>query len=102
MAGKCTKSDIVDAIYDKTGMERKEIREVIDLYTSEVKSALVRRDVVELRGFGTFEVKVRKGRERARNPRTGEIVSIRPHGNVCFRPGRELRQDVWNISDENP
>ena len=100
-AKKFTKADIVDALYDKTGMNRKEIRTVIDLFISEVKAALLQRHVIELRGFGTFEVKVRKARPRARNPRTGQTLSIRPHGIVTFRSGRELKQDAWTITDEN-
>jgi len=101
-AGRFTKADIVDALYDNTGMDRKEIRKAIDLFFAEIKAALLRRDVIELRGFGTFELKIRKGRSRARNPRTGEQVSVRPHGIVCFRPGRELKQEAWVIKDENP
>ena len=97
-----TKADIVDALYDNTGIERKEIRKIIDLFFTEIKAALMRRDDIELRGFGTFELKIRKGRSRARNPRTGEEVQVRPHGIVCFRPGRELKQDAWIINDENP
>ena len=100
-AGRFTKADIVDALYDRTGIERKEIRKIIDLFFGEIKDALMRRDVIELRGFGTFEIKMRKGRPRARNPKTGETISVRPHGIVCFRPGRELRQDAWIINDEN-
>ena len=97
-----TKADIVDALYDNTGIDRKEIRKTIDLFFNEIKDALMRRDVIELRGFGTFEIKVRKGRSRARNPKTGETISVRPHGIVCFRPGRELKQDAWIINDESP
>ena len=100
-ARRFTKADIVDALYDNTGIERKEIRKIIDLFFGELKAALTRRSVIELRGFGTFEIKVRKGRSRARNPKTGETISVRPHGIVCFRPGRELKQDAWIIKDEN-
>ena len=100
-AGSFTKADIVDALYDNTGIERKEIRKIIDLFFAEIKTALLRRDVIELRGFGTFEIKIRKGRSRARNPKTGEAVSVRPHGIVCFRPGQELKQDAWIVKDEN-
>jgi len=96
-AGSFTKADIVDALYDKTGMDRKEIRKIIDLFFGEIKAALLRRDFIELRGFGTFEIKMRKGRSTARNPKTGEAISVRPHGIVCFRPGRELKQDAWII-----
>jgi len=101
MAKKFTKADIVDAVYDQTGMNRKEIGTVMDRVISEIKAALMERCVIELRGFGTFEVKMRKARPRARNPRTGEIISIRSHGNVTFRPGRELRQDAWTLTDED-
>jgi len=97
---KLTKADIVDAIYNKTGMDRRDIQHVVDLFISEVKTALVSNKVIELRGFGTFEIKIRKGREKARNPKTGEILSVASHGIAAFRAGRELRQDVWTIKQE--
>ena len=98
-AKKYTKDDIVDALYGNTGMSRKEISTIIDLFISEVKTALLQRHTIELRGFGTFEVKVRKARPKARNPRTGQIISISPRGTVTFRAGRELKQVAWTITD---
>jgi integration host factor subunit beta len=98
---KFTKADIVDALYEKTGMDRKDIHVITDLFVSEIKNALIRRQVIELRGFGTFEVKVRKARPRARNPRTGESIVIHSHGIVAFRSGRQLKQGVWTIGDES-
>jgi integration host factor subunit beta len=97
VAEKYTKADIVDSLYEKTGMNRKEIKTVIDLFIDELKDALVENKAIELRGFGTFEIKVRKGRQKARNPRTGETVSVMSHGTAVFRPGRELKHDVWNL-----
>ena len=98
---KYTKADIVDAIYNKIGIDRKDIRTVVDLFIDEVKAALISRKVIELRGFGTFEIKVRKGRREARNPKTGEIFSVNSHGIAAFRAGRELKQDVWNLNDKD-
>ena len=94
---KITKAEIVDAIYNKTGTNRKEIRVLVDLFIEETKAALISQKVIELRGFGTFEVKIRKGREKARNPKTGEILSVNSHGIVAFRPGRDLKQNVWTL-----
>ena len=94
---KFTKADIVDAIYNKSGVNRKEIRNVVDLFIDELKAALVSNKVIELRGFGTFEIKTRKGRQKARNPKTGEIISVNSHGIVAFRPGRDLKRDVWPL-----
>ena len=99
---KFTKVDIVDAIYNKTGMNRKDIRDVVDLFITEVKGALISHKVVELRGFGTFETRMRKGREKARNPKTGEILSVNSHSIVAFRPGRDLKQDVWPLANGQP
>ena len=97
---KFTKADIVDAIYNKTGTNRKEIRDIVDLFIEEVKAALVSHKVIELRGFGTFEIRIRKGRQKARNPKTGEILSVNSHGIVAFKPGRELKQDAWILRPE--
>ena len=108
MAGKAgrkvTKSDIIDTVYEKTGMNRKEIRTVVDLFIDEIRVSLMEQMVIELRGFGTFEVRLRKGRQKARNPKTGEQVSVTSHGIATFRPGRELTQNVWNIAvpDDQP
>ena len=97
---KCTKADIIDAIYNNVGLERREVSKVVDLFIDELKSALVSHKVIELRGFGTFEVKIRKGRKEARNPKTGEILSVSPHGIALFKAGKELRQNVWTLKQE--
>ena len=94
---KLTKADIVDGIYNKVDTDRKIIKQVVDSFLEEVKTALVSYKIIEFRGFGTFEIKIRKGRKKARNPKTGEIVSVDSHGIVSFRAGRELKQDVWTI-----
>jgi integration host factor subunit beta len=98
---KFTKADIIDALYEKTGMNRSEVRSCVDLFIVEMKEALLRRQVIELRGFGTFEVKVRKARPKARNPKTGERIVIKSHGAVTFRSGRELKLAVWKINDDD-
>ncbi|MDR1506002.1 MAG: integration host factor subunit beta [Treponema sp.] len=98
MAGKkITKTELVDAVYEKTGIVRKDIKVVVDLALEGIKDALADGTVIELRGFGTFEIRRRKGRLKARNPKTGESVSVTSHGIAAFRPGRELKQAVWNV-----
>jgi integration host factor subunit beta len=97
---KYTKADIIDAIYSKCGMARKDIQSVADLFLDEIKAALVSDKVIELRGFGTFAIKVRKGRQKARNPRTGENLSFSSHGIAAFKPGRELKRGVRALIHE--
>ena len=94
---KMTKAEIIENIYEKSGISRKDIHSVIDAFFEEVKDALHEDRVVELRGFGTFEIRTRKGREKARNPKTGEIVPVKTHGVTVFRPGKELKKMAWNL-----
>lgn len=97
---KWCKSDIIDAVYHQTGMDKNHIKTVYSLIFSEIKQALVDGKTVELRGIGTFEPKVRSARKKARNPRTGALVPAYQHRAVTFRPGQELKIAVWKIPDE--
>lgn len=97
--GKLTKAEIIESIYEKVPVNRKDIHSIIDEFFDQVKTALSEDKTVELRGFGTFEVRTRKGRNKARNPKTGEIVSVGDHGVAAFRPGRELKQSVWSLRE---
>lgn len=94
---KMTKAEIIANIYEKLEINRGDVHKVIDAFFEEVKLALHEDRVVELRGFGTFEVKTRKGRERARNPKTGEIVQVETHGVTVFRPGKEIKKMAWDL-----
>ncbi len=94
---KLTKAEIIEHIYEKLGVNRKDIHNIVDEFFEEVKEGLNDDKVVELRGFGTFEIRTRKGRERARNPKTGEIVPVSAHGVAVFRPGKELKKTAWPL-----
>lgn len=97
---KLTKAEIIDGIYEELDIDRSDIHKVIDKLFDHLKTALSTDQVIELRGFGTFEIRTRKGREKARNPRTGEIVPVNTHGVAVFRPGKQLKEIAWNLRGE--
>ncbi|HRY81338.1 MAG TPA: HU family DNA-binding protein [Spirochaetia bacterium] len=99
MAEKVTKAELIDSLHERLSISRKDIHSLIDGVFEEIKTAILSGRTVELRGFGTFEVRVRKGRKRARNPKTGEPVSVADHGVAAFRPGRDLKKAAWNLKD---
>ena len=99
MEDKLPKAAIIESLHNKLGLNRADIHVVIDELFEEIKDGLKDNRVIELRGFGTFEVRIRKGRERARNPKTGDVVAVDKHGVAIFRPGKELKDFVWNITD---
>jgi integration host factor subunit beta len=95
---KLTKAEIIEQIYPKVRVSKKNIHTILDLFFGEVKNGLLEDRVIELRGFGTFEIKTRKGR-KARNPKTGDTVQVENHGVAVFRPGRELKQKAWSLRE---
>ena len=95
---KLTKADIIDSLRAKKDyLSRDEIHNIIDDLFEELKAALAEGKTIELRGFGTFEIRKRSGRMNAHNPKTGEKVSVSSHSIVYFKPGKEIQETVWGI-----
>ena len=99
MQEKLTKAAIIENLHNKLGYNKDQIHVVIDELFEGIKDGLKDSRVIELRGFGTFEVRIRKGRAKARNPKTGEVVAVERHGVAIFRPGKELKDFVWDITE---
>jgi len=100
MANKITKFDLVEAIQTQTKYEKKIVQTIIESFLEQVKSSLTNQSNIELRGFGTFELRLRKGRNSARNPKTGQTVSVKPHYVAAFRAGQELKKNLFEIPVE--
>ena len=94
MEQKLTKAAIIESIHEKLGTNRNDIHMVIDELFEEIKDGLKKNQIIELRGFGTFEVRIRKGREKARNPKTGEVIQIPASKTPSFTAGAELKKSV--------
>lgn len=92
---KLRKAEIIEKIYEDTNMPRYLIHDVIDRTLNEISNALIESKTVELRGFGTFETRVRKEKNMARNPKTGEHVQVKRHKVAAFRAGKELKDRLW-------
>ncbi len=61
--------------------------------------ALQRGERIEIRGFGSFQVKVREARE-GRTPKTGEPVHISAKRTPFFKVGKELKEMVDGVPVE--
>ncbi|UKI52699.1 MAG: integration host factor subunit beta [Treponema sp.] len=98
---KVTKYNLVEAIYQKTNCEKYVVQDIVEKFLDEVKKSLEKGSTIELRGFGTFEPRLRKGRSSARNPKTGEKLSVAPHYVAVFRSGQDLKKSLWNLEIKN-
>ena len=88
-----TKADIVDVIASGTGLTKVETEAVVDGFIQTVIGSLRDGKNIEIRGFGSFKVKKRKGRV-ARNPRTGEQVQVDEHYVPIFKVSKDLKAVV--------
>jgi integration host factor subunit beta len=89
-----TKSDLVSKLSEQvTTLTKKECEVIVDTVFHHMKDALQRGEKIEIRGFGSFTVRVRRAKE-GRNPKTGEKVSIPEKRIPFFKVGKELRELV--------
>jgi integration host factor subunit beta len=91
-----TKSELIEKLsYTAGSLNKKEAEVVVNTIFDSIGDALIDGDRVEIRGFGSFTVRERDARE-ARNPKSGEIVSIPAKKTPFFKTGKELRARVDN------
>ena len=89
-----TKSGLIEAVADKTPhISKKDTEIVVNTIFDSMTQALKNGERIEIRGFGSFQVKVREARE-GRNPKTGEPVHISAKRTPFFKVGKELKEMV--------
>ncbi len=88
-----TKSQLIEDVAQRLGLTREEAKLLVDTVFSAMTEALVRGERIEVRGFGSFEVR-HYGAYEGRNPRTGETVHVLPKRLPYFKPGKEIRERI--------
>ncbi len=86
-----TKADIIELVAKRSDLPKKQSEMVVNTVLMSIVEALDSGEKVELRGFGSFRMKLREART-ARNPKTGEKVQVDPKKVPYFRAGKELRE----------
>jgi integration host factor subunit beta len=89
-----TKSELIERVVQTHGMLNMKVSEiVVNTVFDSIEEALKSGDKVEIRGFGSFTIRERLGRE-ARNPKSGEVVRIPSKKTPFFKTGKELKERV--------
>lgn len=88
-----TKKDIVMKVSNDTNVAQIDVKKVVQKTLDAIVESLERGETVELRNFGVFKVKNRRGRI-GRNPRTGDEVQVPEKKVVVFKPGLILKGKV--------
>ena len=88
-----TKAEIAEMLYEELGINKREAKDLVDLFFEEIRVSLEANEEVKLSGFGNFELRDKRQRP-GRNPKTGEDIPISARRVVTFRPGQKLKARV--------
>jgi integration host factor subunit beta len=90
-----TKAELVEEVTRVTELARKESEAAVEAIFESIIAALQGDDKIEIRGFGSFRTRERRGRN-GRNPKTGEKVEVPAKKIPFFKPSKELKDFVNN------
>jgi integration host factor subunit beta len=90
-----TKAELIEEVIRITELPRKESETVVETVFESIIEALQKNDKIEIRGFGSFRTRQRRGRI-GRNPKTGAKVEVPPKRIPFFKPSKELKDFVNN------
>ncbi len=88
-----TKADMAEKLFEELGLNKREAKDMVEMFFEEVRLALEDGRQVKLSGFGNFDLREKKQRP-GRNPKTGEEIPITARRVVTFRPGQKLKARV--------
>jgi len=85
-----TKADLVAEVSRAITASRKDAETIVETVFDSIVQALRADDKIEIRGFGSFRTRQRRGRI-GRNPKTGARVEVPPKRIPFFKPSKELK-----------
>jgi len=88
-----TKAELIESVASKVDLPRATAERAVNTMFDEMTGALRQGDKVNISGFGTFSVSIRKART-GRNPKTGESIEIAASRAAKFKPGKTLKDEI--------
>ena len=85
-----TKAEMAERLFEDLGLNKREAKEMVDLFFDEIRHSLMHNEQVKLSGFGNFDLRD-KSQRPGRNPKTGEEIPISARRVVTFKPGQKLK-----------
>ena len=73
-------------------LNKNQLEAIINSFFLSINDALKNKQMVELRGFGTFFIKEIKEKYSARNPKTGELIYVPKKNKIRFRASKKFKE----------
>ncbi len=88
------KIDIINKVAEDMKLNQKVAKVAVDTIVETIKQAIIKGERVEIRGFGSFTIRQYKA-YKGRNPKTGQLVDVKPKKLPYFKVGKELKEMIW-------
>lgn len=88
-----TKTEMIVAVAEKTGMTKKDADKAVTAVMETVTETLKKGEKVTLTGFGTFEMRTRAAHAGI-NPKTKAPITIAESKAPVFKAGKSLKDAV--------
>ncbi|MCA8941685.1 MAG: HU family DNA-binding protein, partial [Planctomycetes bacterium] len=90
---QANKGILADRVAQELNVPRRTAARVLDAVLDSVRELLRTRGKVAVKGFGTFERKIRKGRAY-KHPLTGKSIEVKDKETILFKPSDQLIRDT--------
>ena len=92
------KSELIERLAERSGINVIQAEEVVNLIYKKMKDTMVNGGRIEIRGFGSFVVKLYDSYQ-GRNPKTGDKISVPKKKLPFFKVGKELKERIDQIEE---
>ncbi|MEK6202134.1 MAG: integration host factor subunit beta [Desulfobulbaceae bacterium] len=87
------KKELIDQVSTDLSLPKQDVTAALEIMLTTMRSALIEKRRIELRGFGSFSIRTRKAR-RTKNPKTGTTMDIPERQTVHFTMSRSLKEPL--------
>lgn len=97
--GALTKAEMAEKLISELGLNKRDAKDMVELFFSEIRECLTDNEQVKISGFGNFDLRDKRERP-GRNPKTGEEIPISARRVVTFKAGQKLKARVERFKGE--
>ena len=88
-----TKADLAERLHEELGLNKREVKDIVELFFNEIRSSLESGNQVKISGFGNFDLRDKNERP-GRNPKTGAEHTISARNTISFIASKILKKQL--------
>lgn len=88
-----TKAELANSLYEQVGLNKREAKEIVEIFFEKIREGLEEGKTVKLSGFGGFGVRDKRQRP-GRNPKTGEPIPVSARRVVTFKVSQKVKDGI--------